>query len=361
MTGAMLELVAEPRRMTFLDPQSGAPVTRGAELRVDPLTGETARVFDFPIRVWPAPDLEALARQTRDTCPFCPERLERATPRFPARLFPEGRLREGTMVVVPNHLPYDLVCAVAVLGPRHLVRLPEMEPDWLAAALALAQRFHRALAARSPAAAWRSVNWNFMPPSGGSLVHPHLQLVAGDRPYRFVRTLLEAGRAYRTRTGRTYWADLLELERRQPARLVGATGPWTWLTAFAPRGRFFELLALHERAATFEELAPEELAALAAGLARALRALDALGFWAFNLTVASAADPQEASFRVQLRLTPRLALPPTGMSDVSFPFSQGEFLVFYRPEAVAARLRAAFAGAPAAAATPPGEAAGAPS
>lgn len=339
----MLEFLAEPKTMTFLEPATGEPVTRGAEVRVDPLTGDTVRVFDFPFRVPPPPDLDALDRATRERCPFCPDKLEAATPRFPERLVPGGRMQNGRMVVVPNLLPYDLVCAVAVLGDEHLVRLPAMQPGFLADAFRLCQRFQRAIGERLPEARHRSLNWNFMPPSGGSLVHPHIQLVAGDRPYRYWVALTEAARRYHARTGGHFWPDYLAAEQRLGERVVGATGPWTWLTAFAPRSRFFEVVALHERAASFERLDPADLLPLAEGLTRAFGFLDSLGFWSFNLVVFGAEEDDPEGFRLQLRVTPRLVVLPAGMNDMSFVVYQGEFLAFYRPEAIAAALRPRFA------------------
>jgi galactose-1-phosphate uridylyltransferase len=339
----MPEFVVERKAMTFLDPVTGAPVTRGAEIRVDPLTGDTVRVFDFPFRIPPHPDLDALGRATRESCPFCPGRLEQATPRFLDELLPGGRMWEGAMVVVPNYLPYDLVCAVAILGPEHLVRLTEMEAPWIAAGFTLAQRFQRTIAARLPAAGHRSLNWNFMPPSGGSLVHPHLQLVAGDRPYRFSAALADAARAYRVRTGRDYWPDLLAEERRLTERVIGTTGRWTWLTAFAPRSRFFEVLAVHETASSFERLPAADLVTLGEGLVRILAYFDSLAFWAFNLVILGREEPGDEGFRVQLRITPRLTILPAGMSDISFVLYQGEFLAFYRPETIASAIRPRFA------------------
>lgn len=338
----MPEFLAEPKTMTFLDAATGEPTTRGAEVRVDPLTGDTVRVFDFPFRVPARPDLDALDRVTRDRCPFCPDRIDAATPRFPERLVPGGRMRDGAMVVVPNLLPYDLVCAVEVLGHEHLLRLPEIDPPRIAAAFRLAQRFQRTVGERVPEARHRSLNWNFMPPSGGSLVHPHMQLVAGDRPYRYWVMLTEAARRYRDRTGRDFWPDYVADERRLGERLVATTGAWTWLTAFAPRSRFFEVLAVHERAASFERLDEADLVPLAEGLARVFAFMDTLGFWAFNLVVFAEEAPDGMGFRVQVRTTPRLVVLPAGMSDMSFVVYQGEFLAFYRPEAIAAALRERF-------------------
>ena len=339
----MPEFVVERKSMTFLDPATGDPVTRGAEVRVDPLTGDTVRVFDFPFRVPQRPDLDALGRATEGTCPFCADRLERATPRFPDALVPGGRMREGDMVVVPNLLPYDLVCAVCVLGPRHLVRLPEMEPGWIAAGLRLARRFQRSVGERLPVARYRSTNWNFMPPSGGSLVHPHMQLVAGDRPYRYWAALTQAARAYREREGRDFWPGLVEAERRLGERTIAVTGPWTWLAAFAPRSRFFEVLAIHEREASFERVPEADLDPVAEGLVRVFGFLDSLGFWAFNLVVLGQEEAAGDGFRLQVRITPRLVVLPAGMNDMSFVVYQGEFLAFYRPETIAGVLRPRFA------------------
>jgi galactose-1-phosphate uridylyltransferase len=253
------------------------------------------------------------------------------------------------MVVVPNLLPYDLVCAVAVLGETHLLRLRDMAVAYLARGFRLAQRFQRTVGLRLPEARFRSVNWNFMPPSGGSLVHPHMQLVAGDRPYRYWATLRAAAGAYRERTGGDFWPDLVAAERETGARLVGTTGPWTWLTAFAPRSRFFEVMAVHARGASFEHLAETDFDPLAEGLVRVLGFLESLGFWAFNLVVfgeelggAASADASRG-FRVQLRISPRLVVLPAGMNDMSFVVYQGEFLAFYRPEVIAASLRPHFA------------------
>jgi UDPglucose--hexose-1-phosphate uridylyltransferase len=338
----MLAFVVEPKAMTFLDAATGAPVTRGAEVRVDPLTGDTVRVFDFPFRVPPRPDLELLGRMTRDRCPFCPERIETATPRFPDALVPGGVLRDGPMVVVPNLLPYDLVCAVAVLGREHLVPLTDMDARFLVAAFRLAQRFQRMIGERLPTAPHRSLNWNFMPPSGGSIIHPHIQLVAGDRAYRYWTAITEAAGAYRARTGCDYWPDLVAEERRRGERTVATTGPWTWMTAFAPRSRFFEVLAIHDREASFERLDPADLAPLAEGLVRLFGFFDALGFWAFNLVVFGQEAPGAEGFRVQLRVTPRLVVLPAGMNDMSFVVYQGEFLAFYRPETIARTLREHF-------------------
>lgn len=42
------------------------------------------------------------AQRTREGCPFCPERAEKSTSRFPAGLVPEGMIRVGEARTFPS-------------------------------------------------------------------------------------------------------------------------------------------------------------------------------------------------------------------------------------------------------------------
>jgi len=89
-----------------------------SEIRIDPLTGRTARICHFMKLQWEKPDLAAFAAGTESWCPFCGEKVLRLTPCFPADLIAEGRLRQDDMVLFPNLAPYDSISAVATFGPR---------------------------------------------------------------------------------------------------------------------------------------------------------------------------------------------------------------------------------------------------
>ena len=91
------------------------------EVRTDPLTGRTARICHFRRLTFEKPDINRLIDASRNTCPFCPEKVLEVTPCFPAEIAPEGRLFRDDQVLFPNIAPYDGLGAVATLGRRHYI------------------------------------------------------------------------------------------------------------------------------------------------------------------------------------------------------------------------------------------------
>ena len=143
--------------------------------RRDPLTGASARILTG-VKLQPEtrPDLTELTAKPA-FCPFDREHLEKATVPFPAELTAEGRIRVGRAVVVPNIMAYATHSAVGIYDSgRHFLDLDELTPPLVGDALAAMLRHARAVRRLDPAAAWSSVNANYLPPSGSSLVHPHL-------------------------------------------------------------------------------------------------------------------------------------------------------------------------------------------
>jgi UDPglucose--hexose-1-phosphate uridylyltransferase len=292
----------------LLDPQYAFERVRlPLEIRWDPLTGQSCRLL--PERSLPPPelqDLEALAAQSRPTCPFCAERIETVTPRFAPELWPEGRIRHGEALLFPNLVPYSKWSSVSVYSPeRHLLRLEELTPSLLADNLISQVTFARAVLSHDPSSRWVSVNANQLPPSGSSIFHPHLQGAANPIPTTVQRLLADRGPA-RVR-------EYLELERQDGERLIGSTRRVDWVAAFAPVGPA-EIRAFVADAASPEELDEAVVAELADGLSRALRLYASLGFQSFNFALsgapASAPDPL-----LVLRLVGRAYFGPLLRSD----------------------------------------------
>jgi UDPglucose--hexose-1-phosphate uridylyltransferase len=73
-----------------------------SEIRFDPLTGSTGRICHFSLANLPVPDLSAIIAESRAVCPFCPEKVESITPRFPEDLVPAGRMRRGRPCCFPT-------------------------------------------------------------------------------------------------------------------------------------------------------------------------------------------------------------------------------------------------------------------
>jgi UDPglucose--hexose-1-phosphate uridylyltransferase len=260
----------------LLDPRRGFERIRlPVEVRWDPLTGQSCRLL--PEGSLPPPelqDLEALAEQTRPTCPFCAERIETVTPRFPPELLPEGRIRCGEALLFPNLVPYAKWSAVSVYSPdRHLLRLDELTPGLLADNLMAQVEFARAVLRHDPSSRWVSVNANQLPPSGSSIFHPHLQGSANPEPATVQRLLAQAE-----------LPEYVEQEREDGERLVSSTGRVDWIAAFAPVGPA-EIRAFVEGASSPEELDEAAVGELADGLSHALRLYASLGFQSFNMAL----------------------------------------------------------------------------
>jgi len=315
-----------------------------SEIRVDPLTGRTARICHFMELKWAKPDFDALVAGTEAWCPFCEGKVHTVTPCFPAELIPAGRLQKGDMVLFPNIAPYDSIGAVATFGSRHYIPMTEFSADLMAAAFGFAVEFFRRIAAAGhPESVYHIVNWNYMPPAGSSLIHPHLQVFSTSTAPNLMRQEIDASQAYRDRHGSTYWDDLLAAEKAAGERYLGQIGRTHWLTAFAPMGVAGDVLAVVEEARATLDLTAADLSDLADGLARLMAAYDKMGIYSFNMNFFTARWGDD-HFRFHLLFSPRtffnqqLGTPDVGALRNLF----NETLCMAYPEEINALLKAGF-------------------
>jgi galactose-1-phosphate uridylyltransferase len=317
----------------LLDPRRGFEPTRTTvEVRRDPLTGHSARIL--PAGSFPPPavhDLERLAAATRETCPFCAERLEERTPRLPASVWAEGRIRSGEAVLFPNLVPYAKWSSVSVYSPeRHLLPLVELTPALVAGNLQAQRDFARAVLAVDPAAAWITVNANHLPPSGSSIFHPHLQGSANPLPTTMQRLLAAVPpgdvRAY------------VSAEREEGVRLAASAHGIDWVASFAPLGPA-EICAFVEGVGSPHELDGAKIDELARGIAAVLRVYDGLGFQSFNLALYGVPSAEV----LLLRLVARAYFGAAERSDAMWSERlQWEAATDLAPEHIAELARGAF-------------------
>ncbi|MEW6185057.1 MAG: hypothetical protein AB1585_04870 [Thermodesulfobacteriota bacterium] len=290
----------------MLDAQRGMTEQRiPSEIRVDPLTGRTARICHFMQLKWEKPDFEALVAGTDAWCPFCGDKVLKVTPCFPGELIPEGRLQKEDMVLFPNIAPYDGIGAVATFGSRHFLPMASIDPDLVSSAFGLAlDFFFRVEASGHPESVYHLINWNYMPPAGSSLIHPHLQVFATSSAPNLMRQELEASQTYYNRQGSNFWDDLVESEKQSAERYLGKIGRSHWLTAFAPIGVAGDVLAVVEDVRSTLELTGQDLWDLALGLSRVIRAYDQMGVYSFNMNFFTGTRNDE-HFRFHLLFSPR--------------------------------------------------------
>lgn len=290
----------------MLNPQKEMTQQRiPSEIRMDPLTGRTARICHFMQLQWDKPDFETLVAGTEAWCPFCEGKVHTVTPCFPKDLIPEGRLQKDDMVIFPNIAPYDSIGAVATFGSRHYIPMTDFKPAHMAAAFGFSLDFFRRVAAAGhPESVYHIVNWNYMPPAGSSLIHPHLQVFSTSTAPNLMRQEIDASKDYFETHGSTYWDDLVAAEKDRGERYLGRIGRSQWMTAYAPMGVAGDVLAVVEDARCTLDLTAEDLSDIATGLGRLMIEYDKMGIYSFNMNFFTAVWGDD-HFRFHLLFSPR--------------------------------------------------------
>ena len=334
-----------PKETVILDPFNNmAPKRIPSEIRIDPLTGRSARICHFMELKWPKPDFEKIVAGTEQNCPFCAPRINQVTPCFPEDIVPGGRMHKDDMTLFPNLAPYDSIGAVATMGNRHFIPMAAIEPERIQKALGLAMDFFRRIRdLNHPEAVYHIVNWNYMPPAGSSLIHPHLQVFCTSFAPNLMRQELEAARAYFEDRGSNYWDDLVAAEIAQGERFLGQIGRTSWLSAYAPIGVAGDVLAVVDGVHCTLDLQEEDLADIAAGLVRAMAAYDRMGIYSFNMNFFTGAADDEFT-RFHLLFSPRTffnqALGTTDVGALRNLFNETICMAF--PEEINQKLKPGF-------------------
>ncbi len=332
-----IEFEAVRETCRFLDPtRNFEPVEKVTEIRRDPLTGRSSRILDMGFTA-ERPDVNGMVERFRSGFnPFARERRDEVTPKFMEEVegIPGGRLARGEALVVPNLFPYDRYSAVTVLSNADFVPLDGFSEGLLVDAFEADMEYLRRVRETDGSSCRHySINWNYMPLAGGSLVHPHHQLIASPVPTNYLKDV-EAGLA--AYAGGRYFGDLVEAEKGGE-RWVGHEGGISWLTGFAPMGHI-DVLGIFTGRSSLFELTGEDLVALSRSLLRIFSYLGNEGFASFNFALYGLEGAE--GFEVHCRLSPRFLLSNTlGTSDINyFEISHSESLAFFFPEAAAGAL-----------------------
>jgi UDPglucose--hexose-1-phosphate uridylyltransferase len=314
-----MKFEAVQKETIILDPKNNmARKSIPSEIRKDPLTGRNSRICHFMALKWDKPDFEKLVAGTEAWCPFCPDNVMKVTPCFPEEILPEGRIISDDMVLFPNIAPYDSLSAVATMGSLHFIPMREITSERIAQAFRLAMEFFRKVHSTvHPESIYHIINWNYMPASGSSLIHPHLQVFATSVAPNLMREELDAAQTYLRTNGTNYWDDLVKAEEASGERYLGRIGRTTWLTAYAPMGVAGDVLSVVDCIQSTTELTDDDLSDLSVGLTKAMAAYDKMGIYNFNMNFFTGAEGDEHA-RVHLLFSPRTFLNQVlGSSDVA--------------------------------------------
>jgi UDPglucose--hexose-1-phosphate uridylyltransferase len=324
----------------YLDPrQDYAEVAVPCEVRRDPLTGRSGRVAHVLGFRLQEVDFGLLIEASRAGCPFCPDRIFEATPRFPRDVTPEGRVVRGEAVLFPNLAPYDEYSAVAAISREHYVPMTMFTPAMLKDAFEACRAFFRDVQ-RLPNTTYALTFWNYLPASGGTQIHPHLQLFATDRPGATLEEELAASARYQQAEGRSYWADLLDMETRMGERFIARGAQTAWLTAFVSQSLLADVLVLFPDQRTLPEAPDAALDEFCLGVTQTLSAWEERGIYSFNLAIYPSA-PGSDDVWLHARLSPRVYMTPRlwGTDTSALQHLYGEHFMVQTPESAAAALR----------------------
>jgi UDPglucose--hexose-1-phosphate uridylyltransferase len=311
------------------------------EIRFDPLTGETGRVFHLPFKAQKPQIEETVKRSRKIFCPFCPEAMEKSTPAFPENVIPGGRMKVGGASIFPNMLPLDHYAAVSVFSGEHYLPMERLTPRVMGDAFLVSLRFLKRIQDFDSMVRFFSLNWNYMPPSGSSIVHPHLQPTASQVPTNHLRLQLEGVRRYAKEQQGNYWADFVEQEKSSGERYLGEIGPTFWVMSFLPLGFLPDVSCVFPERRTLSDLTEDDILPFLDGLAKVLSYFLEQNVYSFNMALFAVRE--SGSFRVNARICPRLLPRPIGNSDIAFlQMLHRESFTVYPPESVCANVREAF-------------------
>jgi galactose-1-phosphate uridylyltransferase len=225
------------------------------------------------------------------------------------------------------------------MSQAHYVPLGSFTPPLLADAFGACLDFFRSVQ-QLPATTYTLVFWNYFPASGGTQIHPHLQLFATDTPGNALETELAASLQYAHTEGRPFWADLVRAEEQQGERFVARGQHSVWLTAFVSESLLADTLMIFPERRTLLDLSAEALDEFCHGLAQTLDHLQGQGVYSFNLAWYSGTGGRD-DFWLHARLSPRVYMTPRqwGTDTSALQHLYNEHFMVQAPEAAAEALR----------------------
>jgi galactose-1-phosphate uridylyltransferase len=151
------------------------------------------------------------------------------------------------------------------------------------------------------------ITWNYMPPSGGGLVHPHQQCFATSYPgNQYMDELRASERFYETHHA-NFWAALVEEEARIGERYLGRLGSCHWLTPFMSLGVLGDILCIFPDALSIDDFREAQVRELVNGLRSVFSYYQASGICSFNAALFFGPAEQNY-FSTHFRIIPRTFL-----------------------------------------------------
>lgn len=314
-----IQLKKTTEKATYLSPVNNfQPAVLEVEKRYDPLTGDVSLIVPFKNFSLPPVDWTgAIADSLNNKCPFCPENKGNVTPRFTRDFLTDGRIAYNRATVIPNLSPYERYSAVVIMSDDHYLAWHKLSPDIISDAFWAGLTFLEKCAGHDPQGAkYCSINWNYMPYSGGTLIHPHLQVLAGPGATNYHKRALSGEVEYFNTFSSNFWPDFTAYEKEQAERYIGATFSLHWVAAFAPKA-LADVIVVFDDCKSIKHIDKSHFDNLACGLGKFFNYFSHYNIPSFNFSLFINIEENKYSL-VTGRLVGRFPLIPPAGSDMSY-------------------------------------------
>ncbi|MEM2925566.1 MAG: hypothetical protein QXJ68_07770 [Methanocellales archaeon] len=269
----------------------------GLEYRKDPLTGRICTVaytLKEKIKLFLGETdenlIQKIAEQTKRNCPFCPEVIDKLTPKLPRDIFESDRLVLGEAIAFPNLFPRSEFEAVVVLSKKHYLRLDEFSPEIISNGLRASLIYIKKVFEKTRIEN-AVIGCNYLFPAGASSIHPHIQACVRSIPF----SILDYSKRYHERTSKNYWEELMNAERENKERYISSIGNVEFLVPFAPQHRN-EVLGIVRGKSNFMEYSEDDINNLALGINKILTCYKSRDLSSFNFVINSAPLSSKAEY-----------------------------------------------------------------
>ncbi|WOF17283.1 galactose-1-phosphate uridylyltransferase [Methanoplanus sp. FWC-SCC4] len=182
------------------------------QYRTENLTGIKCRIS--PERIKRNIDNPDFSKYNNEPCPFCPENVLINTP-----VFKDGtRIQKGESITFPNLFPFARKHVVTVITKDHNVRT--FSKKQIEDAI---DGQYRALINET---GYSSINWNFLPSAGASMLHPHMQGISDYTPSNLTEKYITNSYKYYQEKGKNYWDELIHTEMKSSRFIAGSEIIW---------------------------------------------------------------------------------------------------------------------------------------
>jgi len=236
-----------------------------------------------------------------ERCVFCPENIEKFTP-----CFENGeRIHIGESTTFPNSFPFGEEHIVTVMTTKH-------SPSRLTARQ-ISDSLQGQFMALEGNKGYVSINWNYLPSAGASMIHPHLQGFSGRTPTYLTSLYIDKSREYIEKTGINYWISLAESEKESERYLFG--DEIAWCASPVPIGEkeirgYLPICSIED----FEEYIPE----ISEGIRRVIEIYNRASNHAYNMAIRFGRSQDDSCFRGFVSMIARIDPNPLSISDTAF-------------------------------------------